>query len=708
MVFIVSMLFWTLVSRTPSLSVRYGSIKVDGFEDDVWNKADSVLITKISEPYYGEKSTYKTVVKVLQDKHNLYILFRVDYGKRRPSTKLSGIKDHYTVFLDPLMTKVESYLFSVSTAGERFDGMVLGDGSDFDGAWDGVWDAKVRIFLKDGHYFASSEFKIPFKTLKFKKDVHTWGANFKCGFDEIGEDAWWILPPENEDVRVSMFGRLMGVNPQDEGLGLEVYPVLLLRHEYSEYAEVEGFKLKGGLDFKYKTGPYSLSITTFPDFAEIEADPFRMSLGRNEIYYTERRPFFLEGQEVFSASGVRYSPVEILYTRRIGKKYSDIATYVPILFGGKFIEKGERTELGVMSVLTGKLNTPTDTAFPLLFNAVRVKQKMLSNSEVGMAGVFLKGIERDSVFYAAEADGILRKKRNAFAWQFVTNKSDSGTLGLLFQAGGLFYFKKSYLAGFYTGVANSKFNVSPTGYTNFFPDDKIASLYLGYYKYGKKGSSFRRLSINLSLNGVKYANDPGLSKAISMNGLISFERPIKGGMHTYLSIGRDYTQDTAKILYTSKAGEIGLWGRIKDTRFHINYNQTYGWNYARGYRAKYSFVSLGIYMPLSSRISLDYDLNFWNEYMPSGSFLSSTLSGEGRLTYKFTPFMELSLSSNHVGLYEDSFTPLTNRISLYYSWEIKPKSKLYVVFNESLNRIENTWKSTEHIYAFKIRYLFLI
>ena len=126
--------------------VKSGEVRIDGKADEVWNVADSVLIIRQFYPYYGSTSTYPTVAKVLQDDGNLYFLFITNYRDMRPSTSLSGHNESYTVYLDPLLSRVSGYYFTVTSSGERDDGMVLEDGRRVDGSWDGVWDSKVGVF----------------------------------------------------------------------------------------------------------------------------------------------------------------------------------------------------------------------------------------------------------------------------------------------------------------------------------------------------------------------------------------------------------------------------------------------------------------------------------------------------------------------------------------------------------------------------------
>ncbi len=684
------------------------SIKVDAREESVWYNADSVLVDNMSEPYYGEKASYKTVAKVLQDRNNLYFLFKIFYGRERPDTRFSGRPDRVKVFLDPLMSKIECYFFTVALTGERNDGIIMADGEDVDYSWDGVWESKVRVLKENGKYRAVVEMKIPFKTLKFKKGQSSWGINFGVSYEQIDEDVWWILPPENTYVKVSMFGVLNGVQARESGKGIELYPVFLTKEVYSSYLGIDEIKMRGGLDMKYKKGAFSMNTTILPDFAEIESDPFTMTLGRAEIYYSEKRPFFLEGQEIFSPSINLFEPIKVFYSRRIGKKFTDVAGEVPVLFGIKLIDKGKTNQLGTLGVLTGRFESPSDTAHYTLWNATSLRHIFGGNSDIGIIGVLRRDMETDSLFYSFSLDGTFRKSRNSMSWQAVINKSDGGKLNGAFQIGGLKYIKRWYFVGFRGDVESDDFDVSPTGYTTLFPGHKGFSMLLGKYGMGKRGSSLRTYSENVSLIAYRDPEDPDVSYGIRSNISIGFQKPVRSGMYAYFVLQREYTKDTLQSPYYSKGVGLSTWVRLRNMGMHLSLDGGYGWNYLRGYRAKSLFTETGVHIPLLSRLEGSYSLNVWSEFQPSGAYRSSTLSGILELTYHFTPFMELSVQNNHVFTHDTVVQPVFARFSLYYSWEIKPKSKLYFVINRLYTKNAGVWNSPEHIYAFKIRYLFLI
>lgn len=696
------------VTTLPSFSIKMAKgIRLNGKEEALWYSADSVYVMRMSEPYYGEEATYSAKVKALQDENNLYFLFKIEYDTIKPDTRLSGRPDWVTVYIDPLHSMIEAYWFSVSLANERNDGLITGDGERFDDTWDGVWESRVRVFQKGKNYLALVELKIPFKTLKFKKKITTWGVNFKVYYENIREEDWWVLPPENTGIKVSMFGLMKNVHPGESGIGLELYPVFLSKKVYSTYLGLNKYNLKAGLDMKYKKGAFSISSTLFPDFAEIESDPFTMTLGRTEIYYEEKRPFFLEGKEIFAPSMNYLNPAYVFYSRRIGKKITDVAGQVPLVFGIKATNKGEKAQLGVLGVLTGRLEGRYDTAHYTFWSALGARHTVFSNSEVGMVVAYRQDLENDSTFYAVSFDGTARKKRNSFSWQVILHKNDSGLPALALQVGGVQFIKRWYLVGFGGNIVSSRFDISPTGYTTLYRGEKGGALLLGKYKIGKPGSFLSSYNANISPIFHRDPEDPGISYGVRTNLSLNFRKPLMMGVYLNGAVDKEYTKDTLMQPYFAKFAGLYMWMRIKSGSLHFSTNWAYTWNYLRMYRGRSIYTTLGVHFPLFAKLGGKYTVKAWSEYRPDGGYRSTTFSGVAGLTYHFTPFMKVTIQNNHVIVHEAVLEPTFSRLSVYYSWEIKPKSRFYLVLNRLFVKNSSRWQSPEFVYAFKVRYLFL-
>ena len=151
--------------------------------------------------------------------------------------------------------------------------------------------------------------------------------------------------------KLSKTCRLVGIKPGRIGLNLEAYPVALTRYEGSSVLP------DAGLDINWYPSPSSsFHLTMNPDFAQVEADPYRVNLSKYETYLEERRPFFVEGSEVFKCFG---GMPHLFYSRRIGRRLPG-GKEVPILGASKLIARPGRFELGALVALTGEVEYTKD------------------------------------------------------------------------------------------------------------------------------------------------------------------------------------------------------------------------------------------------------------------------------------------------------------------------------------------------------------
>jgi len=682
------------------------------FQEKLWQEADSLFLTRQFSPYYDSQATYKTKVKVLQDENNLYFLLSTDFGPDKPRTALSGENESYSIYLDPLLSRVSAYYFTISSSGSRWDGMVLSDGAVYDNSWDGVWESSVKVFRNEkGNWQLLALIKIPFKILRFRKDNPLWGLQISSYYQKTKERCYWLMPDKEEGLRVSRFGILKGIKPKGEGKGLELYPVALMKNTWSQRT---GNFLPGmGIDFAYKKEASTLNLTLFPDFAEIEADPFTMSLGKYEIYYPERRPFFLEGKEIFEpaqTSGGFYSPVEVFYSRRIGRVMRDGSGEVPILAGAKYTGKISRYEIGLMSCLTGDKFGTRDTAWSTSWNVLRVKRYFLKNSEIGVLSTYKRPVKENDWHLSLDFDALHRWGKNQIGNQLVFNYDTTRNLGFLAQVGGLFYFTKNLFSGLSGRYVGEDFDVSDMGYAQALPGNKLVGIFAGFTKSPPKGA-FSSYTLTTGYTQEREKGEPDWSRFSLLETNFNLRKPVIAGSYLSFGFGKDYE---GEIGYHAKSFNQNIWLEIKKLEIWFGHSHSFTWNYRRNFLAWRRIIWSGFNLPITHRISLNPDFNSWIEYDTTGKHLSTTISGNIYLSYSFSPFMKITISPNPVFLWETSSSLLNNkrfeipqmRIALLYSWEIKPRSKFYLVWNQLLSQ-EERWETQERIVAIKLRWLFL-
>jgi len=372
---------------------------IDGIIEEAWLEADSAYDFIQSWPYENEKPSENTVVYLLQDEDNLYFAFRCSTVTHKPVVHLTKEEDWVAVGIDPFGSKTTAYYFLVNLSGIYDDGWILDDGRSKDSSWDGVW--YYAIGFSDDHYVV--EMKIPFKTIRYKKGLEEWGIQFQRHITAKQEDDFWTPVSQIEEDLVSAWRPMINIKPQSTGYYFELYPegyTRFDRHWYDDEDSLD-FKPSMSLNLKWDITPQTtFSATVFPDFAQIESDPFSLNLDRYPTYLDERRPFFLEGKDIFRMSDFGegkgfFAPLEIFYSRRVGKSMNGDA--IPILGGMKLTNKIKDWDFGLLGAYTDDYETVDSIIEPNKgFGVFRVKRRIFGNSSLGM---LLSGARADENDY---------------------------------------------------------------------------------------------------------------------------------------------------------------------------------------------------------------------------------------------------------------------------------------------------------------------
>src|SRR4029079_18692760 len=358
-------------------------------------------------PDEGAPPSERTVVRVLYDDKNIYIGVDAEQLNapivRRLARRDSPLpSDGVWMDIDSRRTGVGAFHFGVNAAGMLSDGIHFDD-TNYTGDWDAVWEAKVA----DTDRGYSVEFRIPLAVLRFEAlPVQDWGFQVRRFIDARQESDDWALYPRSAATYVPLFGRMDDLRDLQPRHPIELRPFALGRLEY-QTAEASstlqhGWSAGGsaGLDARaHVTNELTLDLAVNPDFGQVEADTVVLNLSTYETFFPEKRPFFLEGIDVFST--VR----PLVYTRRIGKQPATpnltqqerlVANPGPApLYGAaKLVGTiGARTTLGVISAITGPTDVQIDTAGVreerrlepwTTFNVLRFKRKLAANAEVGV------------------------------------------------------------------------------------------------------------------------------------------------------------------------------------------------------------------------------------------------------------------------------------------------------------------------------------
>jgi hypothetical protein len=358
-------------------------VVVDGrLDDEVWVRAVPATAFTQRDPDEGRPATEATELRVAYDASALYIGARLrDREAARISRRLARRDqdveaDSFSLYLDPHHDHLTGAMFSVSAAGVQRDATIFND-SWTDDSWDAVWESAVEVD-EEGWI---AEMRIPYSQLRFPAaDRHTFGINAMRFIPRRNEQSWLVLVPKKENGLASRLGHLEGLDGLTPRRTVELLPYVVSRGEFiAPSSERDPFNdgargfAGAGLDLKYRfSSNLSLDGTINPDFGQVEVDPAVVNLTAFETFFEEKRPFFIEGANIFGNFGRtgannfwgfnRAEPL-IFYSRRVGRapqghadaEFVDPPAASTILGAAKITGKtGGGWSVGLLEAVTGR------------------------------------------------------------------------------------------------------------------------------------------------------------------------------------------------------------------------------------------------------------------------------------------------------------------------------------------------------------------
>jgi hypothetical protein len=377
--------------------------RLDGVLDDaVWKKAAVVEDFVQQEPREGSPASKRTEVRVMYDSRSLLIAVHafdddpsglVATEMRRDSDRLLD-EDSFALILDTFNDSRNGYMFVTTPLGAKLEQQISEEGegnnraglvnSNVNRNWDGVWDVATRV-TDDGW---TAEIAIPLTTIRFSDaSQQAWGVNFMRNIRRRNEQVFWApIPKAYTLTRVSMAGALVGLQSLSHGLDLKLKPYVVAgvrdAQPSADIHTTRGLRELGG-DVKYGvTGGLNLDLTYNTDFAQVEADEQQVNLTRFNLFFPEKRDFFLEnaGQFKMGTGGTFTSTTvetDLFFSRRIG--LSDTGQVIPIIGGARLAGKTGRHNIGILDIQTDRaFNRPGDN-----FLVARYGADVLKRSRVG-------------------------------------------------------------------------------------------------------------------------------------------------------------------------------------------------------------------------------------------------------------------------------------------------------------------------------------
>ena len=351
----------------PYVAVAYAAqdVRLDGrLDEPEWQAAQVATGFTQILPEDGAEPSERTEVRVLYDRGAIYIGARMYDSEPGAIASRLGRRDSYTssdlfwVSIDSYHDHRTSFVFSVNPAGVRGDEITTNDDGEGDDSWDPVWEVATRI---DSLGWVA-EMRIPFSQLRFASTGELiWGMNFRRDVFRKNEAMRWSWMPNTEQGYASNFGHIIGLQDIPQPRRLEMLPYTVVTSDFQEGADPSNPFNDGslqtatvGLDLKYGlTSDLTLDATVNPDFGQVEADPAVVNLSAFETYFEERRPFFVEGANIFQfgagSGGFTYGAPQLFYSRRVGR-----APSAPASEAGGYVDNPMATSILGATKLSGK------------------------------------------------------------------------------------------------------------------------------------------------------------------------------------------------------------------------------------------------------------------------------------------------------------------------------------------------------------------
>ena len=352
--------------------------QIDGLLDEpLWQEIEPITDFRQYEPDNGEPATERTEVRIGYDSRFLY--FGVRAYDREPDKIIARIferdanvddDDSFTVAIDSLNDNRTAVAFDTNVLGTKLD-VQYSEGGAYNLSWDAIWYAKGNV---DELGF-TLEIAIPFFSLRFKPaDEVEMGLYLDRIIRRKNEDVNWpYLTRDYNFLSVSQYARMVGLTGIERGVDVEVKPYGIAG--YSETSVESAREVDAGLDVKWGlTSNLTSDLTLNPDFAQVESDALQVNLTRFNLFYPEKRDFFIESADLFEFGLPEQA--EVFFSRRIGLRHG---SEVPILGGARAYGMVGNTNIGLMTMQTRESSGFEGENF----SVARVKHNILGRSYFG-------------------------------------------------------------------------------------------------------------------------------------------------------------------------------------------------------------------------------------------------------------------------------------------------------------------------------------
>ncbi|MEQ8302799.1 MAG: DUF5916 domain-containing protein [Cyclobacteriaceae bacterium] len=443
---VIALVFWfftfsafsqvhSRVGPRPSFKIykATSAIELDGaLDEDSWK--DAVVMDQLMQqfPYDTSASRVRTEFRMTHDDQFIYI-GAIAYDNNPGPYVISSLRrdfrgpglDGLSVIFDPFQDLTNGFFFGLSPAGVQREGLISNGylrGQDLDLSWDNKWYGETTIH--DGYWVA--EFAIPFKTLRFKSGSNTWNIKLYRQDSKENERAVWPWTPRNFELGNLNYTGVLEWDqpPQRPSTNISIIPYLAtaLDKDFVNERPTQSEFSAGGDAKIAVTSSLNLDLTFNPDFSQVEVDRQVTNLNRFEIFFPERRQFFLENADLFSSYGHPFN--RPFFTRRIGvarDTLTGVNVQNKIIYGARLSGNlNQRWRVGFLNMQTAAVDESNIPSYN--YTVATTQRRIGSNSNIRAIFVNRQQFKVDSSDFRVEGYDFNRVLGADYNYSFLNNK----------------------------------------------------------------------------------------------------------------------------------------------------------------------------------------------------------------------------------------------------------------------------------------------
>ena len=709
------------INKRPQLKAQFidSNINIDGeiSSDIVWSKIKPITTLTQMTPNFGSPVSEDTQIRLAYNNFYFYVSVicfdsspeKIQVGDSRRDAALND-EDSFLFIIDTFNDQQNGFLFGTNSDGKEFDAQINNEGvgnrsssrqqGGVIGGTNINWDASWDVSVKKGLYGWSAEFAIPLKSIRFSPGKNkTWGINFQRNISKNTEIAYWAPLPLTFDIkRLSIAGKLNNLNLKNPK-NLKIIPYVIGQAVSKKSMSSSTFTQNGdfGTDIKYSLTPgLTMDLTYNTDFAQVEVDEQQINIDRVNLFFPEKRAFFLENAGQFSV-GIP-GEIDLFFTRRIGLEND--GSIVPIIGGGRLSGKIGQTNIGLLNMSTEGSNDFSISKNN--FSVIRVNHDF-SKSRSSFGGIFvnkfgLGGNNNYNRVYAFDGKLGLGKKAQLSGFLSRSNSPNISTKDFAYAIKAEYNWDGWRLNASLSQVGEG-FNPE-VGFLQRNAYYKPEFLIWKTIRTGKKGPLFE-IRPHIYRRTFYKTNRDILSDYLHVDN--HWVWPSGFEIHTGVNFTREVVYSSFSIS-NIKIGngdyshsELQFVAQTNPNKNFFWYNKTYIGGYYGGRRTQ--FIN-SMNLSLGNKFNADLNYNYTRLVFQDKENLNSIIAGL-RLSYQFTPkiFIQSLIQRNNI-------TNVTS-INARFGWLQTANTGLFIVYNivrdlDWFDEINDSIFSIKYTYQFDL------